>query len=167
VDNPLVRVDPGLYLWTIFVFLLLAFLLRKFAWGPLLKALDERQKTIASAVENARLAREQLEQAQANAAQVLTQARTDAEAFLVQARNDANVFRQEQRDKAAAEAASITANAEKQIQRETAKAVEMIRREAVDLSVAMASKLIRRQVSPQDQEAILQESLKEIGRTGN
>jgi F-type H+-transporting ATPase subunit b len=167
VDNPLVKVDPGLFLWTIATFLVLAFLLRKFAWGPLLKALEERQKTIAAAVEHARLAREQLEQAQANAAEAMAQARREAEAFLVQARNDANQFRQELRDKAAAEADSITKNAERQIQRETAKAVEAIRREAVDLSVAMASKLIRRQVSPQDQETLLQESLKEIGRTGN
>ena len=167
MDNPLVRVDPGLFIWTIAVFLLLAFLLRKYAWAPLLKALEERQKTIAAAVEHAREAREQLEKAQANAAQVMAQARSEAEAFLVQARNDANALRLELRDKAAAEAASITANAEKQIQRETAKAVETIRKEAVDLSVAIASKLIRRQVSPQDQEALLQESLKEIGRAGN
>jgi len=166
VDNPLVKVDPGLYLWTIATFAVLAWALRRYAWQPLLKALDERQKTIASAVENARLAREQFEQAQANASQVLAQARTDAETLLVQARADANVFRQELRDKAAAEAELITKNAEKQIQRETAKAVELIRREAVDLSVAMASKLIRRQVSAQDQESLLQESLKEIGRTG-
>jgi F-type H+-transporting ATPase subunit b len=166
VDNPLVKVDPGLYIWTIATFLVLAWALRKYAWQPLLKALDERQKTIASALENARLAREQLEKAQEHSSQLLAQARTDAEALLVQARTDANVFRQELRDKAAAEAESITKNAEKQIQREAAKAVELIRREAIDLSVAMASKLIRRQVSAQDQESLLQESLKEIGRTG-
>ena len=96
-----------------------------------------------------------------------SQARTDAEALLVQARDDAARFRQEQREKAAAEADSITKNAERQIQREAAKAVEVIRREAVDLSVAMASKLIRRQVSAQDQDALLQEALKEIGRAGH
>jgi F-type H+-transporting ATPase subunit b len=166
VDNPLVKIDPGLYIWTIATFLALAWLLRKYAWQPLLKALDERQKTIASAVENSRLAREQLEKAQEQAGQVLAQARTDAEALFVQARADAGQFRQEQREKAAAEAETITKNAERQIQRETAKAVEAIRREAVDLSVTMASKLIRRQVSAQDQEALLQESLKEIGRAG-
>jgi F-type H+-transporting ATPase subunit b len=164
VDNPLVQVDPGLYIWTIATFLVLAWLLRKYAWQPLLKALEERQKTVAAAVEHAREAREQLEKAQANAAAVMTQARSEAEAFLVQARADANSLRQELRDKAAAEAESITKNAEKQIQREAAKAVETIRKEAVDLSVAIASKLIRRQVTPQDQEALLQESLKEIGR---
>jgi F-type H+-transporting ATPase subunit b len=138
VDNPLVRIDPGLYIWTIATFLVLAWALRKYAWKPLLKALDDRQKTIAAAVEHARQAREQLERAQQQVVQVLTQARTDAEALFVQARTDANQFRQEQREKAAAEAESITKNAERQIQRETAKAVESIRREAIDLSVAMA-----------------------------
>lgn len=164
MDNPLVQVDPGLYIWTIATFLVLAWLLRKYAWQPLLTALEERRKTVAAAVEHAREAREQLEKAQANAAAVMSQARNEAETFLVQARADANSLRQELRDKAAAEAESITKNAEKQIQRETAKAVETIRKEAVDLSVAIASKLIRRQVTPQDQEALLQESLKEIGR---
>ena len=167
MDNPLVRVDPGLYIWTIATFVALAWLLRKYAWQPLLAALDERQKTIASAVENARLAREQLEKTQEQAGQLLAQARADAESLLVQARTDANVFREELRGKAAAEAEAITKNAEKQIQRETAKAVETIRREAIELSVTMASKLIRRQVSAQDQESLLQESLKEIGRSGH
>jgi F-type H+-transporting ATPase subunit b len=167
VDNPLVKVDPGLFIWTIAVFLLLAWLLRKYAWQPLLKALEERQKTIDAALEHAHEAREQLEKAQANASQLMAQARSEAEAFLVQARTDANALRLELRDKAAAEAESITKNAEKQIQREAAKAVETIRKEAVDLSVAIASKLIRRQVSAQDQDALLQESLKEIGRAGH
>lgn len=166
MDNPLVKVDPGLYLWTIATFLALAWLLRRYAWQPLLKALDDRQKTIAAAVEHARLAREQLEQAQAQAGQVLAQARREAEALFVEARADVARFRQEQRDKAAADAETLTQNAERQIQRETAKAVEAIRREAVDLSVAMASKLIRRQVSAQDQDALLQDALKEIGRAG-
>ena len=127
MDNPLVKIDPGLYIWTILTFVALAWLLRKYAWQPLLNALDERQKTIASAVENARLAREQLEKTQERSGQLLAQARADAESLLVQARTDANVFREELRGKAAAEAEAITKNAEKQIQRETAKAVETIR----------------------------------------
>ena len=53
----LVNPDPGLYIWTIVTFLALVFVLAKFAWKPLLKALDERQQTIARAVDDARQAR--------------------------------------------------------------------------------------------------------------
>ena len=78
---------------------------------------------------------------------------------------DAERLRQEQREKALAEAANITKNAEAQIQRETAKAIEQIRRETVDLSVAIAEKLIRRQVTAADQDALLNEAVSEISQT--
>ena len=162
--NPLVQVDPGLYIWTIATFLVLVWALSKFAWKPLMKALDERQQTIAAAVDDARKAREQLERAQQDSGKVLAQARVDAEDLLTRARADADAFRQELREKAIADSANIRKEAERQIQRETAKAIEQIRAEAVDLSVAMASKLIRRQITAGDQEALLNETLKEIGR---
>jgi F-type H+-transporting ATPase subunit b len=164
VDNPLVTVDPGLYIWTILTFVVLVLLLRRFAWGPLLKALDERQKTIAAAVEDARQAREQLERTQQESGKLLSQARVEAEDLLTRARADADTFRNELREKAKADAANITKEAERQIQRETAKAVDQIRREAVDLSVAIASKLIRREITATDQDALVTEALKEIGR---
>jgi F-type H+-transporting ATPase subunit b len=164
VGNPLVQVGPGLYIWTIITFLVLVFLLKRFAWAPLLKALDERQKTIAAAVEDARQAREQLERAQQDSLKVLAQARVEAEDLLTRARADADRFRQELKDKAVADAANITKEAERQIQRETARAVDQIRREAVDLSVAIASKLIRREIKATDQDVLLNEALREIGR---
>ena len=89
MDNPLVQVDPGLFIWTIFTFLVLVLLLRKFAWQPLLKAMDERQKTIARAVDDARMAREQLQQTQQETVKILNQARVDADSLLTRARSDA------------------------------------------------------------------------------
>ena len=162
--NPLVTVDPGLYIWTIATFLVLAWALAKFAWKPLMKALDDRQKTIAAAVDDARQAREQLERAQQDANKLLVQARVDAEELLNRGRADADRFRQELKDKAVAEAANIRKEAERTIQRETAKAIDQIRAEAVDLSVAIASKLIRREITPSDQDALLSETLREMGR---
>ena len=164
MNNPLTQIEPGLYIWTILTFMTLVVLLRKFAWVPLLQALDERQKTIAAAVDDARKAREQLERVQQDSAKVFADARVEADALLARVRADAERYRLELRDKAAGEAATITRNAEQQIQREAAKAVETIRREAVDLSVSIASKLLRRQVSATDQDVLLQEALKEIGR---
>lgn len=164
MNNPLTTADPGLYIWTIFTFLVLMFLLNRFAWKPLLAALEARQKTITDALEDARKTREQLERAQQDSARVMAEARVEADALIGRVRVDSERFRLELRDKAAAEAANITKQAELQIQREAAKAVETIRREAVDLSVSIASKLLKRQVSATDQDALLQEALKEIGR---
>ena len=164
VDNPLVRVDPGLFIWTILTFLVLVFLLRRFAWGPLLEALERRQQTIAAAVEDARRTREELERVQRESAQVLTDARREAESILTRARADAERFREDLRTKAAAEAANITRNAERQIQQETARAIGQLRQEAIDLSVAIASKLLRRTVTREDNERLIQDVIQKLDR---
>ena len=62
MDNPLVQLDPGLFVWTILTFLLLFALLAKFAWKPLLKALSEREEKIRSSLEQAEEAQQKLEQ---------------------------------------------------------------------------------------------------------
>lgn len=163
--NPLVVVDPGLYFWTIFTFLLLLFLLRKFAWTPLLAALERREKTIAGAVEDARKAKEELERVKQDAAQLLVQARREAEGIVSRARSDAERFRDEMTKKAADDAAGIVQNAERRIQQETAKAVQQLRHEAVDLSVAIASKLLRRNVTREDNEQLIRDVVNSLDQT--
>jgi F-type H+-transporting ATPase subunit b len=64
MNNPLVQLDPGLFIWTIATFLVLLTLLAKFAWGPLLKALDERQAVIRKSLDDAQQARVELERLQ-------------------------------------------------------------------------------------------------------
>jgi F-type H+-transporting ATPase subunit b len=61
MDNPLVQPDPGLFIWTIVTFLLLLGLLAKFAWTPLLQALEARQEAIRTSLEEAQRARQELE----------------------------------------------------------------------------------------------------------
>ena len=61
MDNPLLRPDPGLFVWTILTFLVLVGLLTKFAWRPLLKALESRQETIRKSLDDAEMARKELE----------------------------------------------------------------------------------------------------------
>ncbi|HUF48014.1 MAG TPA: F0F1 ATP synthase subunit B [Vicinamibacterales bacterium] len=165
MDNPLVQPDPGLFIWTIATFLVLAWALKRFAWVPLLSALAEREKTIASAVEHAEQAKAELEKVQAQSAGMLAEARREASDLVNRARVDADRFREEMRQKAAGDAASITRNAELQIQRETAKALEQIRREAVDLSLAVASKLIQRNLSKADNEQLIQDTVRQVGES--
>lgn len=162
MDNPLVQPDPGLFIWTILTFLALVGLLARFAWRPLLQALERRQSTIAQSLEDAQRARQELERIQRESVQLMANARTEAESIVARSRSDAEALREELKQKARAEAAAIVKNAERQIQLETARAVQQIRHEAVDLSVAIASKILQRQVSREDNEALIQETLKQV-----
>jgi F-type H+-transporting ATPase subunit b len=162
MDNPLVQPDPGLFIWTILTFLVLVALLARFAWRPLLQALERRQATIAQSLDDAQRARQELERLQRESAQMLASARAEAESIVARSRSDAEALREELKQKARGEAAAIVKNAERQIQLETARAVQQIRHEAVDLSVAIASKILRRQVSREDNEALIQEALKQV-----
>ena len=162
MDNPLVQPDPGLYIWTILTFLVLVALLAKFAWRPLLAALDARQESIRQSLDDARAAKTELERLNVESQRILAQARADAEAILSSTRSDANRFRDELKQKAQAEAAGIVKNAERQIEQETARALQQIRTEAVDISVAIASKLLQRNVTRADNERLIEETFRQI-----
>ena len=77
MDNPLVQVEPGLFIWTILVFVVLLTLLKKFAWGPLLVALEERQEGIRKSLDDADQAKQELERLHQESAQIIAEARAD------------------------------------------------------------------------------------------
>ena len=162
MDNPLVQVDPGLFIWTILVFVVLLTLLKKFAWGPLLAALEERQEGIRKSLDDAAQARKELEQVQSDAEAILVKARAEADSILSETRSDAAKVRDDLRQQAQNEAQSIVQNAERQIQLETDRAVLQIREEAVELSLSIASKLIRRNLTKEDNQALIDEALQQI-----
>jgi len=162
MDNPLVQPDPGLFIWTILTFLVLVGLLAKFAWRPLLLALETRQETIRKSLDDAAKAKAELEQLNQQSAELMRQARVEADAIISGTRADAERLREELRQKARGEADGILKNAERQIQLETARAVQQIRHEAADLSVAIASKLIQRNLTKEDNEKLIDEALKQM-----
>jgi F-type H+-transporting ATPase subunit b len=158
----LVRPDPGLFIWTIVVFLALLTLLRKFAWRPLLQALEVRQQTIRQSLDDADRAKKELQRLQEESAQIVREARVEAEAIVSRSRSDAERLKEEIRQKARADAESIVRTAERQIQLETQQALRQIRDEAADMSVAIASKLIQRNLSKADNQRLIDEALKQI-----
>ena len=162
MDNPLLRPDPGLFIWTIITFLVLLTLLAKFAWGPLLKALESRQEMIRKSLDDAEEARRELERLHLESAQILKQARVQGESIMSQSRSDAERLREELKQKARAEADTIVRTAGRQIQLETAQAVQQIRREAADLSVMIASKLIQRNLSKEDNDRLIEDALNQV-----
>ena len=162
MDNPLVQPDPGLFIWTILTFLVLLALLAKFAWKPLLEALDSRQNAIRKSLDDAQRARQELERLNQESALIVNKARAEADQIIVGSRADAERLREDMKQKARAEADSIVKSAERQIQLETARALQQIRAEAVDLSVMIASKLLQRNLTKEDNDRLIEEALKQV-----
>jgi len=164
MDNPLVRPDVGLFIWTIVTFLVLMALLSKFAWKPLLKALEKRQETIRKSLDDAQEARRELERLQQESAQIVRNAHQEAESIVSKGWSAAEQVREETKQKARAEADAILREARRQIELETGQAVQKIRREAADLSVAIASKIIQRNLTREDNDRLIAEALREMER---
>ena len=162
MNNPLVQPDPGLYIWTILTFLVLLAVLRKFAWTPLLQALEARKETIAGALNAADRAREEFERLRKEAAELTNQARVEAGTIISASRADAERLRADLKQDARKEAAAILAAAERQIQLDTARAREQLRRETVELSIQIASKLVQRHLTREGNEALIDEVLKQV-----
>ena len=160
--NPLLQVDPGLYIWTIIIFLGLLWAFNKLAWTPLRATLNAREDSIRKSLDDARQAREELKQLRAESAKMLAEARAEADTILTRTREDANRFRDEMKVKAHAEASGIVKNAEQRIEMETARALQQIRAEAVEFSVAIASKILQRNVSKEDNERLIEDALRQI-----
>jgi F-type H+-transporting ATPase subunit b len=160
--NPLAQPDPGLYVWTIITFLLLLVVFNKLAWQPLKRVLQTREELIRKSLDDAHKAKQELERLHVESQRILTEARVSADKILSETRSDANRLRDELKQKAQSEAAGIVKNAERQIEMETARALQQIRTEAVDLSVALASKLLQRNLTKEDNDRLIEETFRQI-----
>jgi F-type H+-transporting ATPase subunit b len=162
MNNPLTQPDPGLFIWTIVTFLVLLALLAKFAWRPLLQALEKRQESIRQSLDDADRARRDLERLQHESTQIIAHARINAEGIITQSRADAERLREEIKQKARDEADGILRNAEHQIQLQTRRALQQIRQEVADMAVLIASRLLERNLSKEDNQRLIDETLKQI-----
>jgi F-type H+-transporting ATPase subunit b len=160
--NPLATPDPGLYVWTIITFLVLLVVFNKLAWQPLKKVLQTREDLIRKSLDDARQAKQELERLHVESQKIIAEARVQADRVLSETRSDANRLRDELKEKAQSEAAGIIKNAQRQIEMETARALQQIRTEAVDISVAIASKLLERNLTKEDNERLIEETFKQI-----
>ena len=82
MDNPLVQLDPGLFVWTIITFLILLGVLTKFAWKPLLKALEIRENEISQSLKDAEKAKKELERLSEESEEIIAKARSEAQGIL-------------------------------------------------------------------------------------
>src|SRR5437667_9040457 len=107
MDNPLVRIDPGLLIWTVLTFLTLVALLRWKAWGPILAAIERREKAIRDAIESARKDREEARRMLEEHRRMIEQARRDTARMIDQGRKDGETARAEMVEKARHEASGV------------------------------------------------------------
>lgn len=162
MDNPLVQPDPGLFIWTIVTFLVLLALLTKFAWRPLLEALERRREQVRKSLHDAHRAREELQRLQRESEETIRKTRLEAQAILVRGREDGERLREEITRSARAEADTLIRNAQREIQLETDSALRQIRDQAADLSVTIASKLIERNLTSEDNQRLIDEAVRQL-----
>lgn len=154
--------NVGNALWTLVIFALVVLVLGKFAWSPILALLQEREDFIRKSLSDAKHDREEAEARLKEYGVKLQTARAEAATMIDEARRDAERLREDLRQRARAEADTVVRNAERQIELQTQRAIQQIRAEAVDLSVTIASKIIGRNLSKEDNERLIDEALRQV-----
>ena len=158
----LLSADPGLIVWTIVTFLLLLGILWKFAWNPILGALEARELAIQKTIDDA-------ERLQAEAAAVLdehqkrlAEARSEGNRILDEARQAGDHMKQDILEKARAEAEKVLERAQRQMELETEQAIQTIRAQAADLALRAAEKVIERSLTDADHRRFANEAIEEL-----
>ena len=159
--DTLLRVDPGLAIYTVVSFLLFVLLLRRFAWKPILNALERREKRIGKAIESAEAAKEDAEKALAEQREELKKARDEARGLIAKATADAERRGDEVVLRARQEAESLLERARAEIKNEEKEAVKRVRQEAVDIALEAASKLLERTLGDEDHRRLVREFIRE------
>jgi F-type H+-transporting ATPase subunit b len=157
----------GNAIWTLVIFLLVLTILGKFAWGPVLSLLQEREQFIHKSLADAKRDREEAEARLKEYAARVQGARAEAAAIVEEARKDAERLRDDLKQRARTEADSMVQNAERQISLQTQRAIQEIRREAVDLSVSIASKIIQRNLTKEDNQKLIDDAIRQVGSGGH
>ena len=160
--NPLVRLDPGLFIWTILTFLILFFVLSKYAWRPLLAALESREKTIRSSLEDAEKAKQELERLNAETETIISEARSEAQSIRLEAKSAGEKVKADIIAQAGKDAKKLLNENEKQIQVEKDRAINEIRQEVVGLTLTVAERVIRKNLSKEDNQKLIEGSLKTL-----
>jgi F-type H+-transporting ATPase subunit b len=149
-------INAGLIVWTIIIFLTVLFVLWRFAFGPILAAVNAREEGINKALEEARARQEEAERLLEEHRQQLADARRQAQEIVAEGRDAAGKLQKDIEGKAREESEAILTRAKKEIEREKDAAVEAVRREAVDLALAAASKLLHEKLDgEQDRKLVL------------
>ncbi|MBX2920597.1 MAG: F0F1 ATP synthase subunit B [Chitinophagaceae bacterium] len=150
--NPLVLPDPGLLIWSTLAFLILLFVLGKFAWKPIMKAIGEREKGINDAIATAEKVKAEMAQLKSDNEKLLAEAREERAQILAEAKAIKDKIINEAKEQAKAEAAKIQADTLQSIENQKMAAVVDLKNQVGNLVVEVAEKVLRRELSDKGQQ---------------
>ncbi len=163
VLNALLTPDIGLMFWTIVIFLILLFILRKFAWKPITEALKSREESIEKALNEAKVAREEIAGLKAENEMVMKQAREEREKMLREAREKGEVLMKEARQDADNERKKLLVETREQIKSEKEKAFNELKKDIGMLVIETTEKVIRKELSNKEKhKEFIEENLKDL-----
>ena len=151
----------GLFFWQTVLFIVLIFLLRKFAWKPILNAVIEREEKIEGALKAAEEAENKMKELSANNEKILADARVERENILKDGRSIKEKMIADAKSQASTEAEKIITSAKEQINIEKMKAMTEIKNQVADISIEMAEKILRTELKDtKNQKKLIEEALK-------
>jgi len=158
----LLQPDLGLIFWTIVNFTLLAFLLAKFAWKPLIKAIEERERKINDDIISAQSAKDEAKQIEANLKREMENSSKKAAAVIEEATKAAQKEREQILQDAQNQAQNIVARAKEEINIETQKALNEVKKELANTALLAAQKIVAKESTVQTNTEMVEELLEEI-----
>ena len=160
----IMSVDTTLFVATLVAFAIFAVILAKFAWGPLLQIVEEREKTIREQVDSAEKAAADAKATLLQHQELLKGAGRERDEILARAAKDAEGLRAELQAKARADAEQIMARSREQMQREKEQAVAELRSQVADIAVEAASRIVKSSLSEEAQRKLVDEFIQELPR---
>ena len=142
----------GLFIWQIILFLLLLFLLRKYAWRPILKAVNDREQGIKDALDSAEKAKLEMANLQAENEKLLQEARVERDAMMKEAREVKTKMIADAKDEAQAEANKMIVQAQTAIESEKKSAMAELKSHVAELSIQIAEKVVRKELSSKNEQ---------------
>ena len=152
----------GLIFWITVVFVLLLVILRKFAWGPITSALEERERTIDSSIQRAEQALAEARQIQADNEKARREADQEAQRILREARETAEHLRSEEVEKTRAQIRQMQEQAQAEIEREKQSALSELRTEVADLAIQAAEKILKENLDAPRQRQIVENFIDDL-----
>ena len=152
----------GLFFWQSMIFIGLIFLLRKYAWVPILSAVNERETSIKDALDSAEAARKEMETLQTDNQRILKEARAEKEVMLKEARNTRADLINTAKAEAKAEAEKILIQAQEAIQNEKRTAISELKDQVASIATNIAEKVLQKELESNDkQERLISQLLKD------
>ncbi|MDG1810740.1 MAG: F0F1 ATP synthase subunit B [Polaribacter sp.] len=149
----------GLFVWMGVLFVLLVLLLKKFAWGPILEAVNNREEGIKSALASAEEAKKELQNLTADNANLIKEARAERDAMLKDAREIKEKMISEAKDEAKEEATKMIELAKTSIEQEKQSALAHLKKEVGELSITIAQAVVKKELSSQEEQIKLVEGM--------